>query len=258
MTAREWVWVGAKSTGTSHLKAGDGCDDWASCAEFSGEGLSTLIAIVSDGAGSARFSHIGSRIVCCRLTRAAMRFLRSGKLVSDITEQVVREWLDEVRDTISVAAKELSATPRDFAATLVAALVGESYSLFVHIGDGAAVFRSDHSHSWTVASWPAHGEYASTTFFVTDDPEPRVRLVSIDFAIDAVALFTDGLERLILDFSTKLPHAPFFDSLERPLLGLDPGRNRKLSAHLLEMLESPQICSKTDDDKTIIIAKRLG
>jgi hypothetical protein len=169
-----------------------------------------------------------------------------------------REWLDEIRDAIFSAAEKQSARPRDFAATLVAALIDEDYSLFVHVGDGAAVFKSDSGSSWTVASWPAHGEFASTTFFVTDDPEPRVRLVSIDFPIDAVALFTDGLERLILDFSTKLPHGPFFDSMEKPLGGLKPGRNRKLSADLFEMLESPRICNKTDDDKTIIIAKRVG
>src|SRR5260221_13162460 len=78
MIAPRWTWASARATGTSHLKAGKGCDDSAACLESVQGNRSILVSVVSDGAGSARYSSTGSRIAWQAFARAALRFLREG------------------------------------------------------------------------------------------------------------------------------------------------------------------------------------
>jgi protein phosphatase 2C-like protein len=251
-----WTWASARSTGTAHLKAGKQCDDFASCVEVQSRLGPVLIAAVSDGAGSARYSSIGSRIAVRVFTELAVRHLdRLGSLRS-LTQGMANEWIEKIRKRIVLAACRRDTAPREFAATLVAAIVSPNDAAFIHVGDGASVFRSKESAEWIVPTWPAQGEYASTTFFVTDDPLRSVQHAYIDQSITEIAVFSDGMERLALDFAKRAAHAPFFDTFFRPLQQGGAGPNRKLSRDLRHFLDGPSICSKTDDDKTLILAKR--
>ena len=87
---------------------------------------------------------------------------------------------------------------RDFAATLIGCVAQIDGVAVIHIGDGACVVRLRNEIDWRVASWPSQGEYASTTYFVTDDPEPRTSVSYLGGEVAEVALFSDGLERLAL------------------------------------------------------------
>jgi hypothetical protein len=129
--------------------------------------------------------------------------------------------------------------------------------VFIHIGDGACVYRTRGDPAWKIPSWPAQGEYASTTFFVTDEPQPSVQFSSLPEPIDDIAVFSDGIERLTLEFSTKTAHGPFFENMFSRLHSTSPGRDRRLSKALGTFLDSPAVCDRTDDDKTLILAKRL-
>jgi hypothetical protein len=252
-----WGWAAAKSTGTSHLRAGTPCDDFGACVELDTLGGSLLIAVVSDGAGSARYSRIGSRICCRTFVQSAVRFFSAGGSLNCLSTELIYCWLDDLRDRIAARASEKGTSIRDFAATLVAALICDTTALFFHIGDGAAVFSLDNNGPWVVASWPAQGEYASTTYFVTDDSGPKLRLVKVEERIKRLALFTDGIERLVLNFSLRTAHDPFFNKMLAPVSSATAGRDRNLSGELLRFLDSPDVCSRTDDDKTLILAKRI-
>ena len=92
---------------------------------------------------------------------------------------------------------------RDFAATLIGCVAQIDGVAVIHIGDGACAVRLRNEIDWRVASWPSQGEYASTTYFVTDDPEPRTSVSYLGGEVAEVALFSDGLERLALDFRDK-------------------------------------------------------
>jgi hypothetical protein len=252
-----WGWVGACARGSSHVRAGSACQDRAGCFEIVGPGR-PLLAIVSDGAGSAEFSDIGSRIVVNGFARCTVSHLRSGAQIESITEELVREWLDDIRNRIFVAAEKRGVKPRELAATLVAAIVSSERAVISHIGDGSCALRRQGAKDWEIPSWPAHGEYASTTFFVTDDPEPALRFLSIEGIFSELAIFTDGLERLALDFSNNAAFAPFFDSKFSYLSNLSGGRSRELSLGLRQYLDSGPILERTDDDKSLILARRVA
>jgi hypothetical protein len=109
-----------------------------------------------------------------------------------------------------------------------------------------------------VPSWPAHGEYASSTYFVTDDPEPQLRIVHTEGAFNDIAVFSDGIERLVLDFATRTAFNRFFDPIFQVLKNDLPGRNRPLSGSLRKYLDSKVVTDRTDDDKTLVLARKVG
>jgi Protein phosphatase 2C len=217
---------------------------------------SALVAVVSDGAGSVRYGSVGSRAVVRQFMDAAFNFLRSGRPLSEIDDEVGRGWLDSIRDKIFTISDRMSASPKDLAATLVGVVASKDQVVICHVGDGACVIRNADDQEWHVPSWPSHGEYASTTYFVTDDPHPNLRVSHTYGKFSDIVIFSDGLERLSLDFARQVAFKPFFDSMLKPLSGLPPGRDRNLSIGLRRFLDSPVVTDRTDDDKSLIIATR--
>jgi hypothetical protein len=244
-----WSWASASRIGTSHLRNGTGCQDAHRCLEVG----NALIAVASDGAGSAAMGAGGAAIVCRTVSSALADFARRGRSPDD---EEIHEIVDRVRDRIALAAAKRGLTSRDFAATLVAVHAHETDTIAVHVGDGAAVVGG--VDEWMSASWPDAGEFAGTTFFVTDDAGAKIRIARLGAPVDRVAVLTDGLERLALDFARNEPHAQFFEGMMRPLASaVSRGRSESVSGGLDRFLGGESVTSRTDDDKTLIIARRL-
>ena len=167
--------------------------------------------------------------------------------------ETVRTWADEARQRIRTAAERRGLSARDFACTLVLALSNGQETLVAHIGDGGIVARLADTGTWQALSWPDHGEYASTTRFVTDEPPTPLRTHITRQPIDALALFSDGIERMVLDMATQTPFARFFSTMAAPLPN-EPGKAHTLSDQLKAYLDSEAVNSRTDDDKTLVMA----
>ena len=216
----------------------------------------TLIAVACDGAGSASMGGEGAAIAARIFSNCAKAEIGRKGVHPD--PDAIWEWIDIARDRISAVAEQRDLTPRDFATTVVMAISDGSSTLALHIGDGAAIGRDAKSGEWRAICWPEHGEYASTTFFLTDDGAPRARIVRHESPVDRLAVFTDGIERLALDFTTNLPHAPFFVGVSEPVAKSSAkGWDVTLSAKLGAYLASDAINERTDDDKTLILAARV-
>lgn len=244
-----WSWAAASSIGTSHLRTGGRCDDAHRCLEVD----EVLIAVASDGAGSALCGAQGAALVCRTLALELATAIRQAGLPGD---DLIELAFDRVRDRIAHAAAGLGLTLRDFAATAVVILAGPDDTVVAHVGDGAVAVR-EADGEWRAASWPAAGEFAGTTFFVTDDGGARVRISRLALPVAELAVLTDGLERLALSFSGDVAHAPFFAGMMRPLAARETvARSAEVSEMLRSYLISDVVCSRTDDDKTLILARR--
>ena len=80
----------------------------------------------------------------------------------------------------------------------------------------------------------------------------------INGEVAEAALFTDGLERLALNFAEKKAFTPFFASMFQAMTPQSPGRNKRLSQELRTFLNSTVVTQRTDDDKTLIMARQVG
>lgn len=171
------------------------------------------------------------------------------------TDELLNDWVRELRVQIAAIAVQRERTPRQFASTLAAILVSPDEMLTLQVGDSAVVGRND--GEWEALCWPENGEYASSTYFVTDDPEPRLKIDRHTRAYDAFALFSDGIGDLALQNLDRAAHSGFFDPMMRPVdAASDQGRLAELSTKLSAYLASPKVCERTDDDKTLILISR--
>lgn len=247
-----WVWAAASVRGTSHVNSNTRKQDAFRCATVDKK-KGVLLSVVCDGAGSASMGGQGASLA----TRVVMGCARQyfAKTTALPADEEIWSWIDNARDRIFVAAEKRELSARDFATTVILLIATSKGTVCGHIGDGAAVIKPSDGDAWTALSWPAHGEYASATFFLTDDPTPQLRVSRTDQRMSAAAIFTDGIERLALDFASKQPHQPFFRNIIGPLNNCKAkGSDKPLSSALAGFLNSERVNARTDDDKTLVLA----
>ncbi len=244
--------MASSTRGSSHIRLGTRKQDAFRCF-VPQNSPNYLICVVSDGAGSAELGGEGASLVCRTISLLMQQHLKDESVLP--SDELILSWVDQTRDRIAYAASQRSKTVRDFAATMICLVSNGSDTLVAQVGDGCAAFKEVDSTGWKVPLWPDHGEYASTTNFITDDPEAKIRITRSSIQLSAIAVLTDGLERLSLDFSSLKPHDGFFNGIAKPLLTSNSvGKDRTLSKILDDYLQSETICSRTDDDKTLVVA----
>jgi len=246
-----WRWASASVIGSFHIQNGTKLQD--ACV-VSSVGNNCLIAIVSDGAGSAKFGAYGAWLTCRMLSVRLREWMRKHSALP--TDEELVNWIEELRDRIFEIATRRQSTSRQFAATLAAIIVKLNEVITLHVGDSAVVGRK--GGKWEVLCWPENGEYASSTYFITDAPGPHLRIKRYQREHDAFALFSDGVGDLALSHLEQTAYAPFFDPMFRPVDSASgEGRLVELSAKLTAYLSGPAVCERTDDDKTLILISEI-
>jgi hypothetical protein len=205
--SNHWRATAVSATGTSHFRSGEACQDASRC-ELRGD---TLLCAVSDGAGSAKHAAVGARIT-------TGQFVEWARPISDparIDRDQVATFLQSLGATLATEAQNNDAAISDYACTLLGVIATPGCMVAVQLGDGAiviptipAITDSSAPSSYMAVFWPQHGEFANTTNFVTQANAADIVEVSVLPPVDAFALFSDGLERLILHAATRTVHAP--------------------------------------------------
>lgn len=258
MSESVWRFARASAIGTSHERSGTGCQDFHACRVLrDSKGKPTIAIAVSDGAGSASRGEIGSELTCTTLFELIEAFLTDGNDLASVTREIAVQWILGARETIADHAATDNCALRDYACTALFAVLAEDSAIFLQVGDGAIVLPAEESE-WCWTFWPAKGEFANTTFFVTDDKfEPNIMFEARQRPVDEIAVFTDGIEALVLHYASKSVHSPFFERMMQPVRASgSSGEDAELSAALQSYLASPEITRRTDDDKTLVLATR--
>lgn len=248
-----WQIIGARAVGTSHTASGAPCQDREAFRVVDdADGGEVAIAVVCDGAGSARFSDAGAELVSEAFRGLAAAFA-SNEGVSNLTKAHVAQWLEDVRSRIVARAQAEAASARDYACTLVSVIATADQTVCAQVGDGAVVVNE--RDGWRVPLWPENGEYANQTFFVSqEDARDHLQFARFGPVSDFV-VFSDGLQRLALDEALRAPHTAFFGPLVatvRSAEAVDATRDA-----LEDFLRSERVNGKTDDDKSIVIGCRV-
>lgn len=207
-------------------------------------------AIVSDGAGSAEYGRYGAWLTCRHLSVRIRACIKAQSGLPD--DEAISLWVDELRDRIRDIAQARSTTPRQFAATLTGVLYSSDALVAFQIGDSASAIKC--KQTWSCLIWPETGEYASTTYFVTDEPDVRLQTYRRDGTFNGLALFSDGVGELALSYVEEDVFAGFLDPMIRPVMQAEgQGKLEKLSGQLKAFLHGESVCERTDDDKTLLL-----
>jgi hypothetical protein len=249
-----WKYAAASVIGTSHQKSpGSVCQDSHAVRYF--DHASALVGIVSDGAGSASHAQIGSRLTC-DFVIAELADVSRDKL---FVPSFANDTLANVQQMLGEEADQHGLSIRDFACTMLVVIASPEATAFWQIGDGAICFRQAGDENYNYAFWPEKGDYANITYFVTDPKaQDELQFDVIEAPCVELALFSDGIERLALDFGAGEAHTGFFNGLFPHMRGLPEGLSEGLAKQIEGFLGSERVNKRTDDDKTLILASRLS
>lgn len=255
-----WRYARSSVIGSSHQQNNLPCQDASACVTvLTPAGQSVLVAVVSDGAGSAKHAEVGAQFTCSLFIGTAIQHITSGRSLRELTRDWVKEWLLYLQHEMTALASVERAARKDFSCTIAAALVADDVAMFFQVGDGVIVVspqQEPNDYSWVF--WPHHGEYVNETMFATDRRAlDNLAFDVVDGRIDEVALLTDGLERLALHFETKTAFRPFFEPLFTTMRTAPEGFSPVLSDGLGKFLSTPRVDERTDDDRTLLLATRL-
>lgn len=146
---QSWRTSFATVMGTSHQNQGSVCQDEGRCRIFlSNSGKEILLAVASDGAGSASKSHIGSTITVNLFMQEFGQLVVEDD-VSNIDKTCILQWLEKVRNEIALEAEKADVNPKEFACTVLGAILGTDNSIFFQIGDGAIVVSKNESQEYS-------------------------------------------------------------------------------------------------------------
>jgi len=245
--------------GTSHAETVTPCQD-ASCCEVieTATGELIFIAVAADGAGSAVHSARGAQLACAQVIECVRGAVQSPIALAEIDPPLMVTWIEQIRQCIQHEAELANADSRAFACTLLVAIVGSDRAVFAQVGDGAMVIATeDEPHEYRWVFWPEQGEYVNTTRFITDaDYQEHLQYMMIEQSVSELAVFTDGLQHLALQYEPPIAYVPFFKGLFPPVRRVAAEHMPMLSRALAVYLNAPKVNARTDDDKTLILATR--
>lgn len=271
---QEWIVVGASVKGNGHIQSKMPCQD---SHKFESIGNGWGIAIVSDGAGSAAHSELGSKVV---VERGLIHFknliekecwMKNNVLPTDV------EWLQksyyalkEIRDDVDMVSKKNNVELKSLSATCLAVIYTPIGLLAVHVGDGRMGYKSVPGE-WHAMMTPHKGEEANQTIFLVSDfwsipnyvmsgvlvPESRV----VREPVKAFALMSDGCENTAWKctklnpetgkyYDQNMPFEGFFNPLEETLLSLQAEECQAKWYNFIESGTSGFV--KEQDDKTMV------
>jgi len=247
-----WKYAAASVIGTSHTASPTGvCQDAHGFCYL--EATDVFVGVVSDGAGSAPHSKTGAELSC----RYVIDHLADSPSVDLFQESFARQIVSGIRKDLDALAEREECRIRDFACTLLVAIVGPDSAAFWQLGDGAMCFRSASCDTFNYVFWPDKGDYANITYFVTDEnAQAHLEFDITCERIEELAMFSDGLERLALDFTAGEAHSAFFHGLFPHVRTLPDGCSDPLCSQIAQFLGSERVNKRTDDDKTLLLASR--
>lgn len=250
-----WKTIGKSVTGTSHLHAKAVCEDALHYSAYTTPAQEEiLICFVSDGAGSASQAALASQLATTTAHTFVSIHLQQHPALA---EKDLYRLAEQVHDALQQQAHARQLPLEEFSCTLLGCIIFDNYACFIQVGDGAIVKNADNDF-YTPIWWPHNGEYQNTTAFINDNSFRYLKVLVTEEVITELAIFTDGLQMLALNYDTVTAHHPFFKDMFKWLrFASQPEEVAILNKKLEEYLSSGTINKLTDDDKTLFLATRL-
>jgi hypothetical protein len=243
-----WTVASVSVTGTSHAEAG------LTCQDFQGSVIlpcGTLVAVVADGADSALQGGLGAQLAVHQVLERAREATVSLRTIESAQAELTK-WVFAARTGLEAEAELRGIGLPDLATTLLVSLVSTGFVCVAQVGDGAIVSR-DSVGDIQLLTEPVFGEYANETTFLTSTGfKIALQVTSWKGKVEQIMLFTDGLQRLALQWPGPVAYRPFCAPLF--IFITQPDLNHE--EQIRTFLSSARIRQRGDDDLTLVLASR--
>ena len=257
-----WQVYGASSIGKSHIDSNLPNQD----SIYLQKTQDGMVAVVCDGAGSAKFSQAGAAFFSQSIAQMllGLSVSHSGIAVDLVqVKQQIIEQLSQIRlDLQSQLPAESSL--RDYHTTFTGLLIHSNHqAILVQIGDSPLItsqFVVRHPHIDYFTNLQVYGddsknEYVNETHFITQDNwQSFLRVEPIDLSqVDCLALMSDGCADLVFEGASVTPkiYRPFFGNL---LFNLTQSQSSQQGSAIIEQaLGNPATYRLTGDDKSLVV-----
>jgi hypothetical protein len=222
-----WLIVKASVIGNSHITENLPCQDSHGYKFFSKENFG--VAVVSDGAGSADFSDLGSGKVVEQALKKFSTLIKTEKLYEAAPEETI--WKEksiqvfkEIFAELQKFADEENINYKTLAATAIVVAIMPYGIIATHIGDGRAGYLNDNGE-WFSCITPYKGELANETVFITSDFWEKDNLDQfiesriIQDSVSAFTLLTDGCENVCFELNKFNSETQLYERLNNPYSG---------------------------------------
>jgi hypothetical protein len=266
-----WKVISRSTVGTKHQKGQIPCQDYGNYG-LANDFDDVIVGAVADGAGSAKYSDVGSELAVETALFHLKEYLKYFKeteqhdLQQPISEESARKVfariLKLVVDALAKKATNQGYSLKDLACTLLVFIATPNWIAAMQIGDGFIVVRKINS-DYQLLFQPDKGEYANVTTFVTSsNAESEMQVRVLVGKSKFVCASTDGLERIALNFDNSTPGTGFFKAFAgffKPFEdGLEMNNQQQEAEDTQKWLESAEVNARTDDDKTLLLCLYKG
>lgn len=238
-----WMGTAVSATGRGHIEKGLPCQDASDVSWHKG----TATIVVSDGAGSARFSEYGSS----GAVTVATQVLQETAPWTDPTD-VQERILTACRVELSKRADEFGCPIDELAATLAFVAVAKDVFIAGNIGDGVvSAFCGDTSE---VLLEPARGEFANETVFLTSSwASKHLRILKKpQDNYDGFSVMSDGAA----DSLYQRRCGSLSPMLTRVLSWFDEHTSKDIH-NAIQDKAMPLLTSRSSDDCSLAILRRV-
>jgi hypothetical protein len=222
-----WLVAKASVIGNSHITEKIPCQDSHGYKFFNEENFG--IAVVSDGAGSADFSDLGSIKVVELAIEKFSKLIRLYEFYKAAPEEII--WKEksiqtfkEIFTELKFFAEEVKIDYKALAATVIVLAIMPYGIITAHIGDGRAGYLNEKGE-WFSCITPYKGELANETVFITsdfwdkDNIDQFVESRIIQDSISAFTLLTDGCENVCFELNKFNSELHLYERLNNPYSG---------------------------------------
>lgn len=264
----EWRIARASVIGSGHIQAGMPCQD----SNYVMQVGDTVIIAVSDGLGAAAYSDRGSTFICAdvvnrlaqaitppqptlieSVARTVSQFITGLDANPLDMQAVMTQAVTESRAALIELARTAQHEPREYACTLLVAVLSPDAWHVLHIGDGAVV-GIESATSVRTLSTPDNGEFINVTVPVTSsDYTQHLRYSHGTEALYGIALLSDGVQPMCINYKTGMAYPGFFQPLITWLAAFSQQTLADASAGLHTLLDSDRLRQRSDDDMTLVL-----
>jgi hypothetical protein len=264
----QWRIARSSVIGTGHIQADMPCQDSNYVMQI---GDSVIIA-VSDGLGSASHSDVGAKFACQdiveRLASAMTPKERSFfEYITTFIKRPAPATIDmhalmstavtETRNALADLAARDQREMREYACTLLVAILSPTAWHVIHIGDGAVVGIESATQVRTLSA-PDNGEFINVTVPLTSsDYVQHLRYSNGNDALYGIALLSDGVQPMCINYRTGAAYPGFFTPLISWLASMPEDNLATASTVLHSLLDSDKLRQKSDDDMTFVMVLKL-